>query len=284
MSRIAYVNGAYVAHDDARVHIEDRGYQFADGIYEVCLVINGHYWDLAGHLARMARSLNELSIAPPVTDNSLIIIMKEILRQNRLRNALVYLQATRGVAPRNHFFPDQNISPSLIVTARRFNLDTSDGAAEKGARAITYPDIRWGRVDIKSISLLPNVLAKQAAREAGALEAWLVRDGFVTEGSSSNTWILTPENRLVTHPKTNAILGGITRQTTLSCAQKLGLEIEERPFSLEEALSAKEAFITSATSLVMPIVAIDDHRIGEGTPGPTTQKLREAYKSAAAGL
>ncbi len=281
MSRIAYVNGQYVPLSEAGIHIEDRGYQFADGIYEVCLVIDGRYWDLDGHLARMERSLNELQIDLPMHMSALKIAMRELLNRNRLRNALVYIQTTRGVAPRNHPFPDGKIAPALVMTAKRFDLDQSDAKAAKGIGVITQPDIRWGRVDIKTVGLLPNVLAKQAANEVGAGEAWLIRDGHVTEGSSSNAWIVDARGVLITHPKTNEILGGITRQTAMNCAQELQIKVEERPFTPQEALKASEAFLSSATGLIMPIVKIDGNPVGNGVPGPITLRLREAYKARA---
>ncbi len=281
MPKIAYVNGQYAPLRYAMVHIEDRGYQFADGIYEVCLVINGRYWDMEGHLARMERSLGALGIRSPMGSAPLKTVMNELLRRNRLRDALVYIQVTRGVAPRNHPFPVDDIEPALIMTARRFDLDQSDAQAAKGVAVITTPDIRWGRVDIKSISLLPNVLAKQAATEAGAVEAWLVRDGKVTEGSSSNAWIVTEEGVLVTHPKGNEILGGITRETAIACAKDLQMRIEERAFTISEAKNAAEAFITSATNLVTSVVSIDGAKIGDGAPGAAANRLREAYKERA---
>jgi len=281
MPHIAYVNGRYVRRSDAAVNIEDRGYQFADGIYEVCLVIDGKYWDADGHLARMQRSLNALSIQLPMNNPALKIVMAELLARNRLENALVYIQVTRGVAPRNHPFPRPGAEPAIVMTAQPFDLNQSDAQAKKGVRVTTTPDIRWGRVDIKSISLLPNVLAKQAAAQAGAAEAWLVRDGKVTEGSSSNAWIIDAEGVLVTHPRTNEILGGVTRETVMKCAADLQIKIHEHAFSLEQAKTAKEAFFTSATGLVMPIVSIDGAIVGGGKPGPMTLRLREAYKQRA---
>lgn len=281
MAGIAYVNGQYKRLADAQVDIEDRGYQFADGIYEVCLVIGGRYWDAEGHLARMARSLNELSIRPPMSAASLDVVMREVLKRNRLDNALVYIQVTRGVAPRNHPFPQADVKPALVMTARRFDLDQSDGLAQTGVSVITQPDIRWGRVDIKSVALLPNVLAKQAAAEAGAAEAWLLRGGKITEGASSNAWIVDENGDLITHPKSHEILGGITRETAINCARDLQIKVHERPFTLEEAKAAAEAFITSATSLVMPVVKIDGDPIANGAPGPVALRLRAAYKERA---
>lgn len=281
MAGIVYVNGQYLRSDDARVHIEDRGYQFADGIYEVCLVIDSRYWDVEGHLDRMDRSLRELQISPPMSRTSLCAVMAELLTRNRLKNALVYIQVTRGVAPRNHPFPRPETPAALVMTARRFDLDASDEVARVGVHVITQPDIRWARVDIKSVSLLPNVLAKQAAFEAGAMEALLVKDGKITEGSSSNAWIVNQSGTIITHPKTQEILGGITRETAIACASDLQIKVEERPFKPEEAAAAKEVFITAATVLVMPVVAIDGRQIGDGAPGPITLRLREAYKDRA---
>lgn len=278
MSAIAYVNGEFTPHENAKIHIDDRGFQFADGVYEVCLVIDGEYWDFDGHLNRLDRSLGELRIRPPVPRSELEALMGEILVRNNLRNALVYMQVTRGVAPRNHPFPADDTKPTLVITARPFDINASDANAEKGARVITVPDIRWGRVDIKSVSLLANVLAKQAAVEAGALEAWLTRDRKITEGSSSNAWIVDSDGMLRTHPLSNEILGGITRQTLLSCADEAGIPVREDAFTVDEIPSAREAFITSATNLVMPIIAVDDIQIGHGTPGQVTMLLRKAYK------
>lgn len=277
MSRIAYVNGQYVPHAEACVNIEDRGYQFADGVYEVCVLVNGRYWDMEGHLERLQRSLNELKMAAPLGARALKVVIGEVVRRNRFKTALIYLQVTRGVAPRNHQFPVEELAPSLIVTARRFDFNQSDEKAKKGIAVISQPDIRWGRVDIKTIGLLPNALAKQAAAEAGAAEALLVRDGVVTECSASNAWIVDKTGAIITHPKSNQILGGITRQTAIACAKELQIRVIERPFTLEEAKAAPEAFLTSATSFVMPITSIDGERIGEGRPGPVAVRLREAY-------
>ena len=280
MAAIAYVNGQYLRSDAAQVHIEDRGYQFADGIYEVCLVIDGRYWDAEEHLDRMDRSLNALQIGAPMSRASLKIVMAELLTRNRLKDALVYIQITRGVAPRNHPFP-VDTAAALVMTARRFDLDESDARAQTGAVVITQPDIRWRRVDIKSISLLPNVLAKQAAATAGAAEAWLETDGKITEGSSSNAWIVDQSGAIITHPKGHEILGGITRETVLACARDLQIKVVERPFTMKDVRAAKEAFMTSATTLVMPVVAVDGQTVGNGGPGPIALRLRDAYKERA---
>lgn len=281
MSRIAYVNGRYVRNHEAAVNIQDRGYQFADGVYEVCLVIDGAFWDAKGHLARLQRSLSALQIRSPMNDGAINAVIRQLLARNRMNDALVYIQVTRGAAPRNHPFPGEDVDPAIVMTVRPFDLDQSDRQAANGIGVITTQDIRWARVDIKSVSLLPNVLAKQEAVERDAGEAWLVRDGKVTEGSSSNAWIVDDSGALITHPKTSEILGGITRETALKCAADLQMQIHERPFSVEEAKAAKEAFITSATGLVMPVVRIDDDAIADGAPGAASLRLREAYKERA---
>jgi len=277
MPKIAYVNGRYEPLAAAEVNIEDRGYQFADGVYEVCVVIDGRYWDEEGHLARLRRSLGELQIASPMSDAALRNVMRQILRRNRLTSALVYIQVTRGVASRNHPFPERVTRPSIVVTAKRIDIEKNNRLAKKGLAVISAPDIRWARADIKSVSLLPNILARQAAAKANASEAWLVRDGMITEGSASNAWIVTEAGEIVTHPLTNAILGGITRSTVLKCAEELQMKVVERAFSLDEARKAREAFLTSATNFVMPIVSLDGGKVGEGKPGPVAARLREAY-------
>lgn len=280
MPKIAYVNGRYERLADASVNVEDRGYQFADGVYEVCLVVAGRCWDEEGHFARFHRSLNELEIDLPMNDAALRNVIRQILRRNRLNDALIYMQVTRGVVSRNHAFPVEPISPALIVTAKRFDPRKYKSLAAKGVAVITVPDIRWGRADIKSISLLPNILAKQQAARAKAGEAWLVREGKVTEGSSSNAWIVTGNGEIITHPLTHEILGGITRATVIRCAESLQIKVIERPFSVSEAAQSAEAFLTSATNMVMPVVSIDGARVGSGTPGPVSLRLREAYIAA----
>jgi D-alanine transaminase len=277
MPRIAYVNGAYLPLADAAVHIEDRGYQFADGIYEVALFVDGRFWDLDGHLARWRRSLSELKIAEPMSERALRLVAARLVAMNRHRDCYIYMQATRGVAPRNHAFPIEGTRPSLVMTVKPLNLAKLNGVAAKGIAVVTAPDIRWGRVDIKSTALLPNVLAKEAAKQKGATEAWLVKGKIVTEGSSSNAWIVDEKGVLVTHPLANEILGGITRQTVIDCAEALQMKVVERPFTIDEALKAREAFITSATNLVTPVISIDGRAIGAGAPGPTAVRLRQAY-------
>lgn len=277
MSRIAYVNGRYVPHGEASVHIEDRGYQFADGVYEVVAVRDGEFCDKQGHLDRLDRSLAELRIRPPVGRAALEVILREVARRNGVRDGLVYMQVTRGVFPRNHPFPPETVKSALVVTAKR-SVAQDPVKTANGIAVISVPDQRWARCDIKSVGLLANVLAKQQAREAGAYEAWQIdRDGFVTEGSSTNAWIVTRDNELVTRPATNEILRGITRETLLRVARKRGLKVVERPFTVEEAQNAKEAFITSASSYVLPVVRVDDRPVGNGAPGELTLELVEGY-------
>jgi D-alanine transaminase len=274
--RYAYVNGRYLEHRAAMVHIEDRGYQLADGVYEVVGVRDGKLIDEAPHLERLNRSLGELRIAWPVARHTLSFIIRELMRRNRLRDGLVYMQVTRGVARRDHAFPTTQVKPALVLTtkhSKRGESDPGPGVAVKSER-----DIRWERCDIKTVALLPNVLAKQAARESGAYEAWLVdAQGQVTEGASTNAWIVTADGELITRQTDNAILAGITRRTLKSIAQGLQLKFVERPFTLAEAKKAKEAFISSATSFVTPVVRIDGEGIGDGKPGPMARRLREEY-------
>jgi D-alanine transaminase len=277
MPRIAYVNGRYVAHAGACVHVEDRGYQFADGVYEVCEVARGHIVDMTGHLNRLERSLRELSIAWPVRRAALEIVVGEVVRRNRVSDGLVYVQVTRGVASRDFLFP-ANTRPSLVVIAKKADPAVNARRAEAGIKIITVPENRWERVDIKTVGLLPNVLAKQRAKEAGAQEAWFVDvDGNVKEGGSSNAWIVTRDGRLVTRPADEGILRGITRTTLFDVAKKLGLTVEERHFSVAEAKAAREAFITSATTVVMPVVAIDGAPVANGHPGSVALSLRAAF-------
>ncbi len=278
MSRIAYVNGRYVPHREAAVSVEDRGFQFADGVYEVCEVLGGRLVDSRRHLDRLDRSLGELRIAPPMGRTALEIVLRETVRRNRVGDGLVYLQVTRGTARRDHPFPPAGTPASLVVTARNSDRALQDAAAAAGVKVITVPENRWPRVDIKSVALLPNVLAKQAAKEAGAREAWYVdADGKVTEGASSNAWIVTADGRLVTRPAIGGILGGITRAVVFAAAAAAGLSVEERAFTVAEAKAAREAFITAATTLVMPVVRIDDAVVGDGRPGAVASRLRKAF-------
>jgi D-alanine transaminase len=283
MSRIAYVNGQYRPHADAMVHIEDRGYQFSDGVYEVCEVRGGALVDAPLHLARLQRSLHELRIPMPMPEAALKVVMHETVARNRVHDGIVYLQVTRGVARRDHAFPPAGTAPSLTVTARNLNVAANERQAAAGIAVITVPDNRWDRVDIKTVGLLPNVLAKQAAREQGAKEAWFVdAAGFVTEGSSTNAWIVTLDGAVVTRPADHGILRGITRTVLLKAIAAQGLRLEERPFSPDEAYRAREAFVTSASQIVMPVVQIDGRPVGNGHPGSIATALREQFHHYAA--
>ena len=278
MSRIAYVNGRYVPRRDAKVHIEDRGYQFADGVYEVCEVRGGRLVDERLHLARLIRSLNELRIRLPMSLAALGIVLREVVARNRVGYGIVYVQVTRGVARRDHAFPLPEVRPSVVVTARALNKSRNEAVAAKGIAVVSVPDDRWSRVDIKTVGLLPNVLAKQFAVEQGARDAWFVgADGTVTEGASTNAWIVTPAGTLLTRPADHGILRGVTRTVLLKATEALGLAVEERAFTLKEAYAAKEAFATSASQIVLPVVSIDGHRIGDGKPGPIATALRREF-------
>jgi D-alanine transaminase len=278
MSRIAYVNGQYRDTRDASVNIEDRGYQFADGVYEVCEVRDGRIVDLPRHTSRLQRSLHELQIAMPMPLTSLSAIIHEVMRRNRVRYGIVYLQVTRGVARRDHAFPMKPVRPALVVTARSLSFDKNQETAARGIGVITIPENRWPRVDIKSVALLPNVLAKQQAREKGAYEAWFVdSDGHVTEGASSNAWIVTADGRVVTRSAEQGILAGVTRAVLVEALASLQMKFEERPFTPEEAYAAPEAFVTASSQIVMPVVTIDGRSIGNGKPGPVAKRLREQF-------
>ncbi|MDK1376684.1 MULTISPECIES: D-amino-acid transaminase [unclassified Sinorhizobium] len=278
MPRIAYVNGSYVPHSEAAVHVEDRGYQFADGVYEVCEVRHGFIVDLNRHLDRLDRSLRELRIGWPMSRAALIQVIREVLRRNRVHNGLFYLQVTRGVARRDHVFPTKETPPSLVVTAKRTDAAAIAKKNAEGIAAITVPENRWDRVDIKSVGLLPNVLARQKAKELGAQEAIFVdTDGLVKEGAATNVWIVDRDGTLRTRPAEHGILRGITRTTLMDVAGPLGLRVEEKPFSVEEMLAAREVFVTAATSICFPIVSIDGKAIGNGHPGSIAQNIREAF-------
>jgi len=281
MSRIAYVNGQYVRHSEAAVHIEDRGYQFADGVYEVCEVWRNQIVDIPRHLDRLGRSLSELSIDWPMSRAAVEFVLRQVVRRNKVRNGLVYIQVTRGVSKRDHFFPPETVAPSIVVTARASSPAASDALAEVGISVFTHPENRWPRVDIKTIALLPNVLAKQSAKEKGGKEAWYVdSDGNVTEGGSTNAWIVTKDGVLVTRPAESGILKGITRAAILDLVAREGLTFQERAFSLEEAYEAREAFVTAATNIAMPVVRIDERVIGNGHPGSVATRLRELFHTA----
>jgi D-alanine transaminase len=278
MSRIAYVNGRYIRHAEAGVSVNDRAFLFADGIYEVIEVFGGQLIDEAGHLARLARSARELRLTLPMAETALKLVLRELIARNRVIDGHVYVQVTRGAGRRDHVFPPRGAPATIVVFAHRSDRAGAEAKARAGVSVISAPDIRWKRPDIKTTSLLPNVLAKQQAKEASAYEAWLIdADGFVTEGAASNAWIVDGQGALVTRRADSAILSGITRARLIRIAASKGLEVIERPFTLAEAFDAKEAFITGATTLVMPVVAIDGRKIGAGTPGPVALGLRAAF-------
>ncbi|MSO73195.1 MAG: D-amino-acid transaminase [Rhodospirillaceae bacterium] len=278
MSHIAYVNGRYLPQKHAQIHIEDRGHQFADGVYEVICIWHGMPADYAAHVARLNRSLKELAIRPPVSNGALAFIVREVVRRNWLDKGTVYIQINRGVAPRAHAFPSAAVKPSLIVTARH-GAGPAETVARAGVKVISLPDTRWKRCDIKSVGLLPNALAKQAAAEAKAFEALLLTpEGTVTEASVSNAWMVTPERTIVTHPETSSILAGVTRGRVLKIARAAGYAVEERPFTLAEARKAKEVFLTGTTTFVMPVVQIDGQPVANGVPGTVACELRQRYQ------
>ena len=275
MSRIVYVNGDYVAEEDAKISIFDRGFLFADGVYEVSSVLDGKLVDNAAHLARLERSLGELSMAPPASGDEITAIQKELIARNGLREGVVYLQVTRGAADRDFNFPKDPVS-SLVMFTQVKNI-LANPAAEKGISVVTLPDIRWQRRDIKTVGLLPASMAKQAAKDQGADDAWMVEDGHITEGTSNNAFIVTDDGTIITRQLSNSILHGITRKAVLKVAEDAGLTLVERAFTPEEAYEAREAFSTSASSFVMPVIKIDDHILGNGVPGPISQKVRALY-------
>jgi D-alanine transaminase len=278
MGRIAYVNGRFVPHGEATVHIEDRGYQLADAVYEVWAIFGGKLGDAEGHFARLERSLGELSIPMPMSRKALTLVLKEAVRRNGVREGLIYLQVSRGVAPRQHAYPTQPLRPAVIMTVGRVDRTADEARAARGVSVITQPENRWGRADIKTVGLLANSMAKQKAKEAGAMEAWFVDElGFVTEGASSNAWIVDSDGRLRTRDTNANILRGITRHTLLDVIRREGLPVDERPFTPGDAMAAQEAFITGAGTLVLPVVAVDGHPVGPGKPGPVATKLRRLY-------
>ena len=278
MSRVAYVNGRFVPKSEAVVHIEDRGYQFADAVYEVWALFGGKLADPDGHFARLERSLAELRIPMPMSRKALTLVLKETVRRNRIDEGMVYLQVSRGVAPRDHAFPSEGTAPAIVITVSRVDREASEARAARGVSVVTTPETRWGRCDIKTVGLLPNVLAKQKAREGGSVEAWYVDDlGLVTEGASSNAWIVDVDGILRTRDTNANILRGVTRLSLLDVARAAGLKVEERPFTPAEALMAREAFITGAGALVLPVIAVDGKPVGSGAPGPVAARLRALY-------
>jgi len=275
MARVVYVNGAYLAEAEAKISVFDRGFLFADGVYEVSAVLEGRLVENVGHLARLERSLAALAMPVPAAPEEITAIQRELIARNALTEGVVYLQATRGAADRDFAYP-KDARPSLVMfTQAKTILDNP--AARMGIAVITLPDIRWRRRDIKTVGLLAASMAKQAALETGANDAWMVEDGLVTEGSSNNAFIVTDDSRIVTRALSDAILHGITRRAVLGLAAREGLAVEERGFTPEEAYGAREAFSTSASAFVMPVVRIDQHVLGNGVPGPVTEKLRKLY-------
>jgi len=282
VGRIAYVDGRYLRHDLATVHIEDRGLQFADAIYEVFGVFGGKIFDEEEHLDRLERSLRELQLPMPMERRPLRLVIREVARRNRLLEGLIYMQVTRGAVRRDHAVPEPALAPSLIITAKPLDISSFEARRTSGIKVITTTDERWARCDIKSTALLPNVLAKTKARAAGSYEAWLVdREGCVTEGSSTSAWIVDREGKLVTRDLDNAILPGVTRRILIEVAESAQMPIVERRFTVSEAQGAREAFITAATIGALPVVEIDGKPIGDGKPGPVGRRLHELYREAA---
>ena len=278
MSRTVYVNGTYLPEEDAKISIFDRGFLMADGVYEVTSVLGGKLIDFGGHCKRLARSLAELDMAAPVTDDELLAIHRELVAVNGMTDGMVYLQITRGApGDRDFAFPDPATTPSTLVLFTQSKPGLAENpAAKTGMKVISIPDIRWGRRDIKTVQLLYPSMGKMMAKKAGCDDAWMVEDGFVTEGTSNNTYIVRG-NRIITRHLSSEILQGITRAAVLRFAAEAQMEVEERPFTIDEAKAADEAFFTSASAFVMPVVEIDGQALGTGTPGPVTARLREIY-------
>ncbi|MBR1121281.1 D-amino-acid transaminase [Bradyrhizobium lablabi] len=277
MEQIAYVNGEYVPLSEAKVSVLDRGFLFADGIYEVAAVLDGKLIDNESHLARLERSVGEIKLRLPESLARIQEIQKELVKRNNVENGLVYLEVTRGAdTGRDFAFPKNDVKPTLIMFTSVKDI-VNAASAKSGINVITVPDIRWSRRDIKSVALLAQVLAKQAAAEAGAGEAWMIEDGKVTEGGSSSCFILTQDDVIVTRQNGSEILPGCTRKAVVKLAEERQLRVEERAFSVDEALAAKEAFITSASLFVQAVVSIDGKKVADGKPGPMTNRLREIY-------
>lgn len=283
MSRIAYVDGRYVAHRLARVHVEDRGLQFSDGVYEVCEVRGRALIDAPRHLDRLEYSLDQLSIETPMARRALLGVFGEIVRRNRIVDGMVYTQVTRGVARRDHAFPQRAVRPTIVVTGRALDRAAGEARAAAGVSVVTLPEQRWRRVDIKTTSLVPNVLARQFARDQGAFEAWFVdENGHITEGAATNAWIVTASGVVMTRPLDGSILAGVTRATLFDVMRAQGVAFEERPFSVAQARAAAEAFCTGATLIVTPVTSIDGQVIGTGRPGALARRLRALFHDYAA--
>lgn len=277
MSRIVYVNGDYMPEAEAKVSVFDRGFLMADGVYEVTTVVGGKLIDFAGHAARLKRSLGELDMASPMDTEPLLEVHRELVRRNALEEGLVYLQVTRGTADRDFAYPPAGTTPTLVLFTQSVPVLERE-SVRRGIKIASVPDLRWARRDIKTVQLLYPSMAKMAAKAKGADDAWLVEEnGEVTEGSSNNAYIVSAAGTIVTRPLTHSILHGITRSAVLRLAAETGLAVEERPFTLDEAKAASEAFITSASAFVTPVVEIDGSAIGDGRPGETTKRLREIY-------
>jgi D-alanine transaminase len=276
--RVAYVNGRYLPHMQAGVHIEDRALQLGDGIYEVAAIMSGRLVDEEEHLDRLERSLREIGIAMPMGRAALKLVMREMVARNRASNGLLYMQVSRGAVRRDHPIPDHPPRPTLIMTVRAQDPAAGEKKRIEGIAVITRPDQRWARRDIKTVQLLPNLLAKTEARKAGAYEAWFVdNEGFVTEGASTNAWIVDGQNQVVTRQLSHDILPGVTRRVILEAAAAAGLPVIERKFSVAEALMAREAFLSSASGAAIPVVKIDDSVIADGKPGPLTRRIHKLY-------
>jgi len=276
--RVAYVNGRYLPFAQAGVHIEDRALQLGDGIYEVFNVLDGVLLDEEGHLDRLERSLRELGMPMPIGRAALKLVTREMIARNRMPTGFIYLQVTRGAVKRDHVPPVDGPRPTLIITMRAQDAAGLKQRLDKGIAVSTQPDIRWGRCDIKTVQLLPNLMAKQAAKKAGAFEAWLVdKDGTITEGASTTAWIVDSSGTLITRDLSNAILPGVTRKVMLEAAAEAQIKVQERKFTVAEAQAAKEAFLSSATGAAVPVVTIDGKSVGDGQPGPLTQRIRGLY-------
>jgi D-alanine transaminase len=282
MARIIYVNWQYRSYDDALIHCEDRGFLFGDAVYEVCPVMAGRIVDEEHHLVRLERSMRELAMAPAMSRAALGVVLRETVRRNRVTEGWVYLEVSRGVAKRDFTFPAPGTPRTVVCLARSHSAERLEAQAQKGISVISSPDLRWDRVDIKTVQLLAPAMAKEQARAASAKEAWLVdRDGFVTEGASSNAWIVTRDGEIATRSAERGILRGVTRTVLMDFLAGEKLRISERRFTVAEAKSAAEAFVTSATNFVMPVVKVDDQDIGNGKPGPVTLRLRQLIVAAA---
>lgn len=277
MGRIVYVNGAYVDEAEAKISVFDRGFLFADAVYEVTSVIDGKLIDFEGHARRLERSMRELDLPKPMSAEDLLEVHRELVARNDLTEGMIYLQVTRGAdGDRDFVFPDPEVTPASVVLFTQAKALTNSAAAKRGMRVISIDDIRWARRDIKTVQLLYPSMGKMMAKRAGADDAWMIEDGFVTEGTSNNAYIVK-DGVIITRHLSNEILHGITRAAVLRFAEEAQMKVEERRFTLEEVKAADEAFISSASTFVMPVVAIDDHEIGDGTPGPIALRLRDIY-------